>query len=144
MKSFLLSILLICLMFSFASAQGRFMTFTEDTMSLKGLNTTATSAVYHNNYDYIAFNVWAADTTINDSVAHKIIIQFCSRPGSADWAPFDTVSVTAESTWTNCTYYHPTNHPMLPFYRFIAKGDSGNSKSHRMIIKVRGSGYYAD
>ena len=140
----LLALLLIAMLYLPALSQGRFLTFTEDTMSLKALNTTATSAVYHNNYENIAFNVWAADTTVNDSVDFFLYIDFASRPGSSDWAVFDTVAVTAESTWTNLTYYYKENHPMLPFYRFRCKADSGNSKSHRMILKVRGSGYYPD
>lgn len=138
----LLAILCIFLI-SFSSqgfSQGYFWagsSSTED-ITIADSGTVVDGTVTFNNYPNIAIKAMVCDTLSSDSAQSHIIVKYSNN--SSNFAYFDTLTVSTDSTWFTFEY-GKDEHPMLPFIQFSAYGDSLTSNVYNSV-QVRVDGWY--
>lgn len=140
MKRISFVILALFILFNLSYGQGYYKSAaSNETITIADSGTTVNGTTSFNNYPYIAIRYMVHDTLSSDSAQAHIYVEF-AESSTGNFGVFDTLTISVDSTW-QVVEYGPTEHPMLPYIRFSAAGDTLTSNIYNLVT-VRADGYY--
>lgn len=137
---FLLALVFTITLSSVSFSQGyHAISASTETIAIADSGTLVNGTTVFNNHPYISIRYMVYDTLSSDSAQAHIYIGF-AESSTGNFAFFDTLTTSTDSTWF-IAEYGPDEHPMLPFIRFSAQGDTTTSNIYN-LVNVRADGFY--